>query len=119
MTLYRGGSGMLSYYLHRVTGIGVLLFLWLHIVDIALVSWGPDLFNELLFIYHLPAFRVLQVGLVAAVLYHALNGIRILIIDFWDGAIEHYRLMLNIELVLFAAAFLPAAYFMLKPILAH
>lgn len=116
MNLYRGGTGMVSYYLHRLTGIGVLLFLWLHIVDITLIGWGPKVFNELLFIYRHPFFRVMEVGLFAAVLYHALNGIRILIIDFWEGATELHRELFYIEIALFLAGFLPAAYLMLKPV---
>ena len=86
---YRGGPGHWSWILHRVTGVGVFLFLLVHIVDIALVGWGPTVFNKLLFLYRYPPFRVGEILLVGAVLYHALNGVRICIIDFWPEADRH------------------------------
>ena len=82
---YRGGEGQWSWMLHRVTGVGVLLFLLAHILDTALIALGPEHYNAIIAIYRLPFFRVGEVGLAAAVLYHALNGIRIIIIDFWPG----------------------------------
>ncbi len=71
---YRGGPGQWSWILHRLTGAGVFLFLLVHIVDIALVGWGPAIFNRLLFLYRYPPFRVGEIILVGAVIYHALNG---------------------------------------------
>ena len=76
---YRGGPGHWSWVLHRLSGIGVFLFLLIHIVDISVIGWGPTVFNKLLFLYRNPVFRVGEVGLVAAVLYHAINGVRICI----------------------------------------
>ena len=45
---YRGREGMIAWLLHRASGLGVLLFLALHIVDIFLLAFGPDIFNALL-----------------------------------------------------------------------
>ncbi len=81
--LYYGGPGQLAWLLHRVAGVGILLFLILHILDIFLAAFGPEIFNKLLFIYHSPVFKPLIAMLVFGVVYHALNGLRIIIIDFW------------------------------------
>lgn len=80
---YRGGVGQWAWILHRVAGLGVLLFLILHIVDVFLVAFGPEVFNRLLFIYHSPIFKPLIVLLVFGVVYHAFNGLRLVLIDFW------------------------------------
>lgn len=80
---YRGGVGQWAWILHRVAGLGVLLFLILHIVDIFLAAFGPEVFNRLLFIYHSPVFKPLIVMLVFGVVYHAFNGLRLVLIDFW------------------------------------
>lgn len=110
---YRMQEGEIAWILHRVTGAGVVLFLLLHISDIALIGWGPNLFNKLLFICRAWPFRVMEVFLLAGVLFHALNGIRIILIDFWPAAAGAQRKLFYGELALFAAAFIPAAYLML------
>ena len=45
-TVYRGGTGQWSWAFHRITGVAVFLFLLAHIVDTALVGFGPDLYNR-------------------------------------------------------------------------
>lgn len=83
---YRGGVGQWAWILHRAAGLGVLLFLILHIVDIFLAAFGPSVFNKLLFIYHSPIFKPLIILLVFGVVYHAFNGLRLVLIDFWPRA---------------------------------
>jgi len=57
---YRGGPGMVAWALHRVAGVGVALFLALHIFDIFLMHFGPGIFDELLFLYRHPLFRATE-----------------------------------------------------------
>src|SRR5687768_4913131 len=91
LRVYRGREGRISWALHRLTGLGVLLFLLIHIADIYVISYGPEQFDDLLFIYNALGFRLMEVMLVAALYYHALNGLRIILIDFWDGAVLYHR----------------------------
>jgi len=111
---YRGGPGQWSWLFHRLTGVGVFLFLLIHIVDIALIGWGPEVFNRLLFLYRNPVFRVGEVMLVAAVLYHAINGIRICIIDFWPETMSAHRKLTFAVGVVFVVVFIPTAVYMLS-----
>lgn len=111
---YRGHEGMWSWLLHRLTGLGVLVFLLAHIVDTALIGWGPAVYDKAVAIYRLPAFRVGEVLLAGAVLYHALNGIRICILDFWPEATLVQEKLFYAVLVLFAVIFIPAAVYMLR-----
>ncbi|MSP13747.1 MAG: succinate dehydrogenase, cytochrome b556 subunit [Chloroflexi bacterium] len=113
---YRGSEGQWAWLLHRLSGIGVLLFLALHILDIFLLGLGPGVFDELLFIYKAPPFRVMEVFLIFGVLYHAINGIRIMIIDFWPQSTLVQRTLFRVELVIVAIIFIPAAIAMLAPI---
>jgi succinate dehydrogenase / fumarate reductase, cytochrome b subunit len=113
---YRGGPGHWSWVLHRLTGIGVFLFLLIHIVDISIIGWGPVYFNKLLFLYRAPAFRVGEVFLVGAVLYHAINGVRICIIDFWPQTMAHHRKLIYAVGIVFILTFIPAAVYMLSSI---
>jgi len=111
---YRGGPGQWSWLLHRLAGVGVFLFLLIHIVDIALIGWGPKAFNRLLFLYRYPPFRIGEVILVAAVLYHALNGIRICVIDFWPETMAWHRRLTYAVGIAFVVVFIPTAVYMLS-----
>ncbi len=114
--MYRGQSGMWLWVMHRLTGIGILAFLFLHIADTYLVGLGPTYYNELLFLYKNPPFRILEWLLVGAVLYHALNGLRIIVLDFWESAIEYHKQLYYTTVAAFVVLWLPAGYFMLKPV---
>ena len=116
MASYRGGSGHWSYIFHRLTGVAVLLFLFAHIVDTALIGWGPEVYNRAIALYRHPFFRVNEVVLFAAVLYHSLNGVRILIVDFWPRSTRYHRRLFWAEMVLFAVLMIPAAVLMLIPV---
>lgn len=112
--MYRGGSGMWSWILHRITGVGVLVFLLIHIIDTALIGWGPEVYNKVIALYRHPLFRMGEVILAGMVLYHALNGIRITILDFWEEGIRFHRQLFYVEVALFVLLFVPGAYLMLK-----
>ncbi|HEU5202968.1 MAG TPA: succinate dehydrogenase, cytochrome b556 subunit [Candidatus Limnocylindrales bacterium] len=88
---YRGGEGMLAWAFHRISGVAIWAFLVLHVVDIFLVGAAPDTYDTLLAIYAHPIGIVLEWLLGAAVLYHALNGLRIVIIDFWPALTRYHR----------------------------
>lgn len=79
---YRGAIGQWSWVLHRITGLGVVFFLTLHVIDTSWSVFYPQLYVEAIASYQTPLFTLGEFALVAAVVYHALNGIRIVIFDF-------------------------------------
>jgi succinate dehydrogenase / fumarate reductase cytochrome b subunit len=89
-----------------------MLFLLLHVVDVALVQLGPGTFDSLLLVYRHAAFRALEIALMGAVLFHAFNGLRLTIQDFWSGWLGLERPMLLAVYVLTVGCWLPAAFFM-------
>ena len=111
---YRGREGQIAWMLHRVTGVGVFLFLGLHIVNIFLMSFPSDVFNSVLVFYHSVLFKLLSIfGLYLGVLYHALNGIRVMVVDFWPGASRYQAPLWRVQMVIFVLAFVPSATVML------
>jgi succinate dehydrogenase / fumarate reductase cytochrome b subunit len=100
-TLYRGDPGMWSWVLHRISGATIFFFLFVHVIDTALVRVSPQAYNEVVGTYKTPIVGLMEAGLVAAVLYHALNGIRIILIDSWWQGPRYQRLMLWIVAVVF------------------
>lgn len=110
---YRGREGQIAWILHRLTGLGVFTFLALHIVDIFLMSFGPDLFESLLFVYHKFIFKLgIILGLYPGLVYHGLNGIRVLIIDFWPGVGKKQAMLWRIQIAIFATIYIPSAILM-------
>ena len=78
-SLYRGREGMWSWVAHRVTGVLVFFFLFAHVLDTALVRVSPDSYDRVIDTYKNPIVNLMEVGLVGAVLYHALNGLRVML----------------------------------------
>ena len=90
-TLYRGRWGMWSWVAHRITGIAIFFFLLVHILDTAVVRISPEAYNGVLSLYKNPIMGLGETALVAAIVYHAFNGIRIILIDFWGKATSDIR----------------------------
>lgn len=93
-TLYRGDPGMWSWVLHRITGATVFFFLFVHVLDTALVRVSPQVYNEVVDTYKTPLIGLMELGLVACVLYHGLNGLRVILVDFWWQGPRYQRQML-------------------------
>lgn len=112
---YRGREGQIAWMLHRLTGLGVFFFLALHIIDIFLMSFGAEAFESLLFFYHQYIFKLSIVfGLYLGALYHGLNGMRVVIIDFWPNLGKKQAVLWRIQMVIFALIYIPSAIIMLS-----
>lgn len=89
--VYAGDPGQYAWVLHRATGIGVLFFLLVHIVDIMLIGLGRDVYDESVEFYGNLFIIPMEIALVGAVVYHTLNGLRIILIDFWQVGYRRER----------------------------
>jgi succinate dehydrogenase / fumarate reductase cytochrome b subunit len=92
-TLYRGREGMWSWVAHRISGMLIFLFLIVHVLDTSLVRVSPEAYNEVIGHYKTVVFGFGEIGLVAAICFHALNGLRIILVDFWSKGAKHQRSM--------------------------
>ena len=110
--IYKGHEGQYSWLLHRITGVAIILFLFAHVIDTAVVGWGPEAYNRVVGVYENPIVRLLELGLVAAVLYHSFNGIKIMLLDFFPRLVPHIRAMGLITAGLFVAAMIPITWIM-------
>ena len=117
---YRGGVGQISFLLHRVTGLGVLFFLTIHIVDTALVYFAPHLYELALEVYRSTPFMVGEIVLVFCVFFHGLNGLRIAYYDLFTtagGEIESIRKSLWATFAITMILWIPAASVMVYRLL--
>lgn len=78
---YRGAIGQWSWVLHRITGLGVVFFLVLHVIGVSWSVFYPELWEKEIAVYQHPLFTIGEFALTACVVYHALNGLRISIFD--------------------------------------
>lgn len=114
---YRGRIGTLMWVLHRVTGVLILFFLFAHVIDTATIMWGPEVYNEVVELYKNTYVRIFfEVPLVGAVIFHAFNGVRIILIDLTTFGARRQRELAYGVFATTIALFVPAAFFMLRPI---
>lgn len=109
-TLYRGREGMWSWVAHRVTGVLIFLFLFVHVLDTALVRVSPEAYNAVIGTYQTPIMGLGEAGLVVGIVFHAFNGLRIILVDFWSKGPKYQRIMLWVVVglvILTMAGFLP------------
>ena len=114
-TVYRGKSGQWAFLLHRVSGFLVFFFLLLHVVDVSLANVSQDLYDDVHELYGNVLLRLFEVGLLFALLYHALNGLRIVLIDFFPGAVRNERRLFSAVVFLTLAAGLPGGFVIMRP----
>jgi len=113
-TLYRGREGMWTWVAHRVTGVLIFFFLFAHVLDTALVRVSPDAYNRIMDTYKTPLVNLMEVGLVGAVLYHALNGLRVMAIDFWSKGTRYQKQMSFLVVGVVLVVMVPATYYMIE-----
>jgi succinate dehydrogenase / fumarate reductase cytochrome b subunit len=106
-TLYRGREGMWTWVLHRVSGVAILFYLFAHVVDQALLNVSPEAYNRVIDTYRNPFVGLLEIGLAVVVVFHALNGLRIILFDFWSQGVRRQRQMLYVQAVLFLVLAIP------------
>lgn len=92
---YKGQGPMLTFVLHRLGGLGMAIFITIHILSSFLGGDVGKLLND---IYENWAF---QVVIFFFVLFHAINGLRITILDLWPRLLVHLREAVWVEWAVF------------------
>lgn len=111
---YRGGESQWSHLLHRLSGLGTLAFLVVHILDTSTVYFFPSLYEHAIALYRTTPFMLAEIGLVFMVLFHGVNGLRLALFDlfpeFWHSRFQRPSLRWTVVATL--VLWLPAAYLM-------
>ena len=119
---YRGSEGHWSFILHRITGLGTLFFLTIHILDTSTVYFFPALYEHAINIYRSTPFILLEIILVFSVIYHGVNGARIAISDLYltkQWQAQRQRISALWTVVIAVLLWLPAAILMARNLLVH
>lgn len=116
---YRGRSGHYSWIAHRLSGLAILGFLVIHVWDTANAFFAPHIYAWSIDLFKYPLFAVGEIAVMAAVLYHAFNGIRITLLDFKPEWWMHQNRSATIVWALFLIIFVPIGIYMFMGIINH
>jgi succinate dehydrogenase / fumarate reductase cytochrome b subunit len=98
---------MWTWVAHRITGVAIFFFLFAHVIDVAMVRVSAEAWNTAIATYQNPVVGVMELGLVAAVVFHAFNGLRIIAVDFWSEGPRYQRQMSWAVAVVFVLLMVP------------
>ena len=107
---YKVREGMFAWILHRLTGLALVGYIIVHVWGLKAIT-NPDAYNALITDYHAPLYKVGEFLLLGAVIYHALNGMRIVLIDFMGWSPNQRKLFWSLgglAAVLFAVGGYPS-----------
>ena len=100
---YRGGRPMLAWALHRISGLAIVLFVGLHVIaSFFMQQFGSDWATTINIIYESVYFQIVVIFIV---LFHAINGLRIIILDLWPKALEFQREATWLQWLIFIPAY--------------
>lgn len=112
--MYRGGTGQWTWLLHRISGVAIVYFLTLHIFETLQLALGPAAYDEATAVYKQPWFRPFEFALVMAVVYHAFNGGRVMLFDYFPSLTRYRKPIFWIGVALFVVLTPIIGYFMLS-----
>lgn len=104
-------------YLHRVTGVAIVLFLLLHLVDVSLFVWSVPIYDSVHSLYGTTIMRIFECGLLFALCFHAFNGLRLIAIDVWDIGMRGALQLLRVTVVATVALTIAGSIVILMPVL--
>lgn len=104
-----------AFYAHRISGFAIFAFLALHLVDVGLIAISPSLYDEVHALYGSTPMRLFEVALLAGILWHVFNGVRLLVMDLLDVGAGTSERLLWASLLATLALTVPAAIVILGP----
>lgn len=116
---YDGRSGQWAWMLHRLSGLLTVGFISVHVLDSTLVTFFPKLYQKTIRLFKLPLAGLGEIGLIGAVLFHGVNGLRIVVLDGKPEWWRHQKRAIQLMTLLFGVLYLPLALRMLLGILKH
>jgi succinate dehydrogenase / fumarate reductase cytochrome b subunit len=109
---YRGKQGMLNWALHRITGLGILVFVGIHVIaGFFGQQFGDDLSFAANAIYESWQF---QLFVYFCVLYHAINGLRLALMDLFPQLLRFHRELIWLQWIVFVPAYGLPSFIMLQ-----
>lgn len=109
---YRGREGQLAWAAHRLSGLGTLLFFVLHVLDTSTLYFLPGDYDIVIKLYQSLPFQFGEILLVGSVIYHAMNGFRVILLDWRPSLWKHQRVLTLSMFAVSMLMFIPAVIIM-------
>lgn len=74
-------TGMWAWIGHRLTGIALVVYVFMHLSFLTTASLSHKSFDDLMAVTRSPSFVFMDFLLIVVVIYHAMNGIRVILFD--------------------------------------
>jgi succinate dehydrogenase / fumarate reductase cytochrome b subunit len=116
---YRGRSGQWAWIFHRVSGLLTVFFIIAHVLDSTLITFSPKLYEKTVRLFKTPLAALGEIVVIGAVLYHAVNGLRVTVLDYRPEWWQHQEKASQMVQVVFAVLYIPLAFKMLISLLKH
>lgn len=100
--------GMWAYALNRITGIGLVVYLYLHLGVLSLLARGQSSWDSFVSLARSPYYLALDVLLLAGILIHGLNGLRVALTGF-DIGVNAQKALFSVLMLVAAVALVAAA----------
>lgn len=113
---YKGGGPMLAWLLHRITGLGILIFVSTHVISsFTMQQFGSNIGTSINIVYEDWRF---QIFIYFCVMYHALNGLRVILLDIWPRFLKYQRETIWIQWLIFIPIYSLTIFIMIQRALA-
>lgn len=103
-------------YIHRISGFAIFAFLSLHIIDVSTLAFSRNAYDNLHQIYSTWPMRLFECGLLFALVFHALNGLRLIFVDIFDVGVRKSNITLRVLLIISILTTLGGSLIILQPV---
>lgn len=111
-------AGHVAFWIQRLTGVALVIYLLIHVHTIRDLQ-NPDRFDEAMKTFRQPIFKIGEIGLLATVILHALNGIRLTMVDLGIGLNKQRQLFWYFAVAVGALLFVAGAIPMVLSTIRH
>jgi succinate dehydrogenase / fumarate reductase cytochrome b subunit len=111
--------GNVMWLLHRISGLGIVLFLGFHIFGMSMSAFNPPLHEQMLDLYKTPLFSIGELLLAACLIFHAVNGTRIAILELRPQLWEKQDVAMRWSIIIVLILLLPTIAIMAYKSISH
>jgi len=92
-------AGMIAFVLQRISGLGITIYIFLHLWTLSAALKGREAFDHSIEKWDNTMGHFFEYLIMVAVLYHTLNGIRVIVADFCKLTLAHRKMFYAFGLI--------------------